>query len=60
MSDLVSGNPDSWLSRSKAHILLEETANVSHGWKKVQVGSDQEMAQSERNSHFTNRGIGKN
>ena len=27
--------------------------------KKVQVGNDQEMAQSERNSHSTNRRVGK-
>ena len=29
-------------------------------FKKVQVGNDQEMAQSERNSHSINRGVGKN
>ena len=28
--------------------------------KKVQIGNDQEMAQSERNSHSINRGVGKN
>ena len=28
--------------------------------KRVQVGNDQEMAQSERNSHSTTRGVGKN
>ena len=28
--------------------------------KKVQVGNDQEMAQSERNAHSINRGVGKN
>ena len=28
--------------------------------KKVQVGNDQEMAHSERNSHYINRGVGKN
>ena len=28
--------------------------------KKVYVGNDQEMAQSERNSHSINRGVGKN
>ena len=27
--------------------------------KKVQIGNDQEMAQSERNSHSINRGLGK-
>ena len=27
--------------------------------KEVKVGNDQEMAQSERNSHFVNRGVGK-
>ena len=27
--------------------------------KKVQVGNDQEMVQSERNPHSTNRGVGK-
>ena len=27
--------------------------------KKVQIGNDQEMAQSERNSHSINRGVGK-
>ena len=26
------------------------------GWKKVQVGKDQEKAQSERDSHSKNRG----
>ena len=31
-----------------------------HQHKKVQVGNDQEMAQSERNSHSKNRGAGKN
>ena len=29
-------------------------------FKKVQIGNDQEMVQSERNSHSSNRGIGKN
>ena len=29
-------------------------------YKKVKVGNDQEMAQSERNSHTTNQGVGKN
>ena len=28
--------------------------------KKVQVGNDQIIAQSERNSHSINRGVGKN
>ena len=28
--------------------------------KKVQVGNDQEMAQSERNSHSIYQGVGKN
>ena len=28
--------------------------------KKLQVGNDQEMAQSERNSHSINREVGKN
>ena len=28
--------------------------------KKIQVGNAQEMAQSERNSHSINRGLGKN
>ena len=27
--------------------------------KKVQVGNDQEMVQSERNAHSKNRGVGK-
>ena len=27
--------------------------------KKVQIGTDQEMTQSERNSHSINRGVGK-
>ena len=27
--------------------------------KKVQIGNDQEMAQSERNSHSINQGVGK-
>ena len=30
-----------------------------HG-KKVQIGNDQEMALSERNSHSINREVGKN
>ena len=29
------------------------------GAQKVQIGNDQEMAQSERNSHSINRGVGK-
>ena len=29
-------------------------------YKKVQVGNDQQMAQSENYSHFINRGVGKN
>ena len=28
--------------------------------EKVKVGNDQEMPQSERNSHSINRGVGKN
>ena len=28
--------------------------------KRAQVDNDQEMAQSEENSHSTNRGVGKN
>ena len=32
---------------------------VANTRKKVQVGNDQEMAQSERNSHSKNRGVGK-
>ena len=31
--------------------------NIHHN-KKVKVGNDQEMAQSERNSHSTNLGVG--
>ena len=34
-------------------------STVNDSFKKVQVGNDQEMAQSERNSHSTNRGVGK-
>ena len=33
---------------------------MSRDETKVQVGNDQEMAQSERNSHSVNRGVGKN
>ena len=29
-------------------------------FKNVQIGNDQEMTQSERNSHSINRGVGKN
>ena len=32
---------------------------IMQKYKKVEVGNDQEMAQSERNSHFKNRGVGK-
>ena len=34
-------------------------ANISKVSKKVKVGNYQEMAQSERNSHSTNREVGK-
>ena len=37
-----------------------EIKSVDETFKKVQVGNDQEMAQSERNSHSINRGVGKN
>ena len=33
--------------------------STASNFQKVQVGNDQEMAQSERNSHSTNRGVGK-
>ena len=36
-------------------ICLEQTIVI----KTVQVGNDQEMAQSERNFHSINRGVGK-
>ena len=32
---------------------------VGHNDRKVQVGNDQEMVQSERNSHSINRAVGK-
>ena len=37
-----------------------ERVIIYHYKKKVQVGNYQEMAQSERNSHSMNRGVGKN
>ena len=46
MSDLV-GNPEEWFSHVAAHIILN---------KKVQVGKDQEKAQSEKDSHSKNQG----
>ena len=42
---------------------INETNNVTKitaNTKKVQIGNDQGMAQSERNSHVLNRGVGKN
>ena len=38
----------------------EREINLHLSYEKVQVGNDQEMAQSERNSHSINRGVGKN
>ena len=47
--------------RSKSVLLLRFTfiQVISH-YEKVHVGNDQEMVQSERNSHSINRGLGKN
>ena len=42
--------------KDKETRILSELYNL---FKKVQEGNDQEMAQSERNSHSTNRGVGK-
>ena len=35
-------------------------SNFAENSRKVQVGNHQGMAFSERNSYFTNRGVGKN
>ena len=44
-------------STSGLHANIYREGNLS---KKVQVGNDQEMVISERNSHSINRGVGKN
>ena len=45
----------------KSAILNISKASLSlKMYNKVQVGNDQEMAQSERTSHSINRGVGKN
>ena len=36
------------------------TVDVENIKEKVQIGNDQKMTQSERNSHSINRGVGKN
>ena len=52
----------SWKNMRKCYSLkpqdpdLEYLVSSNVMWKKVKVGNDQEMAQSERNSHFKNRG----
>ena len=51
MSDLV-GNPEDRFSRITAHI---KPVNIVSN-RKVQVGNDQEKAQSEKDSHSKNRG----
>ena len=38
---------------------ISYVCRLSLNVKKVQVGNDHEMAQSERNSHSKNRGVGK-
>ena len=38
----------------------EEIFNRHEKHKKVQVGNDQEMAQSEKKSRYSKRGVGKN
>ena len=45
---------------SKVTAFNLNTVERSEDIKKVQIGNDQEMAQSERNSHSINRGVGKN
>ena len=42
------------------NILCSNQQNKWISSKKVKVGNDQEMAQSERYSHSTNRGAGRN
>ena len=51
-----------WLKRQIVHI-LEASISVKflilqlpYTWKKVQVGKDQEKAQSEKDSHSKNQG----
>ena len=40
-------------------LLQGENTKKPADWKKLQIGSDQEMAQSETNSHSIIRGVGK-
>ena len=44
------------MSRKERRILLFSIVNFMLRWRKVQVGKDQEKAQSERDSHSKNRG----
>ena len=46
-------------SISKSHTVLESSLKDILNYKEVQVGKDQEKAQSEKDSHSKNRG-GKN
>ena len=50
---------DNHISLNDKHILKIRDMFSSIYFKKVQVGNDQEMAQSDRNSHSINRGVGK-
>ena len=45
-------------TRINIYILLRDISGILP-YKKVQVGNDQEMAQSEGNFHSKNRGVGK-
>ena len=47
--------PTSWI----IFILDSEPSYTDKLFEKIQIGNDQEMAQSERNSHSINRGVGK-
>ena len=45
-----------WTQQIKCRGLSEQPNDISGGHKKVQVGNDQEKAQSEKDSHSKNRG----
>ena len=59
MAMMVLESKSVFINISFKYMLLS-SAKFLNRERKVQVGNDQEMAQSERNSHSNNRGVGKN
>ena len=57
--DTDSPAGDVWLLNIISRVGVRNMIADSSEPNKVQVGNDQEMAQSERYSHFIDRGVGK-